>query len=230
MEAAPSSSLCARNEIRYQVEHALFQGILHPGDFIGTERDYSTIFGTSRMPVRDALKALQAQGLINVRVGKTGGIYVAEYNKQGLVNALGSQIHLLGCTPEEVFQAQGQLLAAAVELAIERITDKDIKIMERSLHHMEGAIDDDEEFMCETVKNLLHIAEIAGNSILLFQIEALFAFIIEHHHPYDARSSGKSVIRHHNKLLELIKRNDSPGARRHIIEYTSWISTLRKTI
>ncbi|HZU16950.1 MAG TPA: GntR family transcriptional regulator, partial [Candidatus Dormibacteraeota bacterium] len=61
------------NEVVAQIREAIFSGRYQPGDRLPTERELSRQFGVSRVTVRDALRALEAAGLIEVRVGGQGG-------------------------------------------------------------------------------------------------------------------------------------------------------------
>ena len=56
-------------QIVAQVRDALFAKELRPGDFLGTERDLAHRFGVSRIVARDALRTLEAQGIVDIKVG-----------------------------------------------------------------------------------------------------------------------------------------------------------------
>ncbi len=55
------------DEIVNQFIDLLERGILKPGDRLPSERDMAKELGVSRLPLREALKALQAMGFINVQ-------------------------------------------------------------------------------------------------------------------------------------------------------------------
>ena len=57
-------------QVAAQIREAILDGRFGPGDSLPTERDLSTQFGVSRASVREALRALQAQGLITAE-GRT---------------------------------------------------------------------------------------------------------------------------------------------------------------
>jgi GntR family transcriptional regulator, transcriptional repressor for pyruvate dehydrogenase complex len=52
-------------QVTAQIKEAILDGSLAPGEPLPTERDLSAQFGVSRTTVREALRALQAQGLIS---------------------------------------------------------------------------------------------------------------------------------------------------------------------
>src|SRR5919198_570539 len=63
-------------EIVEQVKAAIREGRLAPGDQLPPERDLTQQLGVSRVSVRDALRMLEAHGLVEVRVGARGGAFV----------------------------------------------------------------------------------------------------------------------------------------------------------
>src|SRR5271157_902590 len=79
-----------------QVRNALFRGELKSGDFLGSENDLARYFEISRVPVRDAFQALQALGVIEVRVGANGGARIAVGDSSRFADALAVQLKLVG--------------------------------------------------------------------------------------------------------------------------------------
>ena len=94
--AGRSSSLSA--QIVNQVRDALFAKQLKPGDFLGTERIWPSA-GVSRIVARDALRTLEAMGMVEIRVGAGGGARIAKGNPLLFAEALAVQLDLTGVTP-----------------------------------------------------------------------------------------------------------------------------------
>ena len=78
----------ASQQIVGHISQWLYEGKLKPGDFLGSEDVLAERFGVSKLPVRDALRALQAVGLLDIRVGASGGIYVSAADTARFANAL----------------------------------------------------------------------------------------------------------------------------------------------
>src|SRR5258708_6490165 len=55
------------------VRDALFAKKLKPGDFLGTGKDLAARFAASRIVARDALRTLDAPGIVEIRMGTGGG-------------------------------------------------------------------------------------------------------------------------------------------------------------
>jgi len=114
-------------QIVEQVRAALFRGELKSGDLLGSETDLARTFGVSRVPVRDALKTLQAQGIVEVKMGARGGARIAAGDPSRFADALAVQLKLLGVGIEEMFDAQIALEATAAELAAKRRAQADLE-------------------------------------------------------------------------------------------------------
>ena len=62
--------------VALQIEAAIIEGKLPPGEKIPSERDLQNLFKTGRGVVREALRELKQKGLIETRRGGKGGTYV----------------------------------------------------------------------------------------------------------------------------------------------------------
>ena len=68
-----------------QIRDAILKGKLRPGDKLPTEMELVQRFEVSKQVLREALRALQYLGLIQIRKGINGGAFVAEVPEAGVV-------------------------------------------------------------------------------------------------------------------------------------------------
>src|ERR1700746_4195478 len=142
--AGRSSSLAA--QVGAEVRGALLSKRLRPGDFLGTEKDLAARFNASRIVARDALRTLEALGIVEIRMGKGGGARIAHGNPRLFAEALAVQLDLTGVSVAEIMDAQRAIETLGAELAAENATPQDIKKLRRLLREAEAAIDDFVEF------------------------------------------------------------------------------------
>src|SRR3954453_3792311 len=76
-----------------QVRQLIRQQQLNPGDRLPAERDLCERFGVSRVTVREALRVLEANGLVEIRVGARGGAFVTTPSSERLGARLAYLIH-----------------------------------------------------------------------------------------------------------------------------------------
>jgi GntR family transcriptional regulator, transcriptional repressor for pyruvate dehydrogenase complex len=114
-----------------QVKLMIAEGRLKSGDQLPPERELAEKFLVSRTSVREALRALESLGLVQIRPGE--GTFVREISMDALVEPLAlvmlSQHEALG----ELFEARRLLEPALAALAAARATPEEIQEMERIL-------------------------------------------------------------------------------------------------
>src|SRR6266478_3832240 len=122
----PGRSASLSAQIIGDVRDALFAKKLKPGDVLGTENEIAARFDASRIVARDALRTLEALGIVEIRMGKGGGARVAQGNPRLFAEALAVQLDLTGVTAAEIMDAQRAIETLGAELAAENATTADI--------------------------------------------------------------------------------------------------------
>src|SRR5579862_5393516 len=144
MFAGRSSSLSA--QIVADVRDSLFAKRLKPGDFLGTEKELAARFGTSRIVARDALRTLEALGIVEIRMGKGGGARIAHGNPRLFAEAMAVQLDLTGVSAAEIMDAQRAIETLGAELAAENATAADVARLRALLDEAEASIGDADVF------------------------------------------------------------------------------------
>jgi DNA-binding FadR family transcriptional regulator len=122
MGIEPIKSTRIYEEIVRQIKGMIGEGRLKSGDQLPPERDLAEKFIVSRTSVREALRALESVGLIEIRPGE--GTFVREVSVDALVEPLAlvlvSQREMIG----ELFEARRLLEPAIAGLAARRARDE----------------------------------------------------------------------------------------------------------
>ncbi|MFE7172357.1 FadR/GntR family transcriptional regulator [Streptomyces sp. NPDC057616] len=109
-----------------QIRLLLKEERLQPGDRLPSERELCVQFGVSRVTVREALRSLEASGLVEIRVGARGGAFVTAPSSQRVGEGLADLLSLSPLTATEVTEARLVFELGIVPLVVERATDEDI--------------------------------------------------------------------------------------------------------
>jgi GntR family transcriptional regulator, transcriptional repressor for pyruvate dehydrogenase complex len=88
---------------------------LKPGDRLPTERELMESFQCSKGSAREALKALEVEGLVSTRTGPTGGAYLNQAGTEPASRALRNYLHFQHLDGEQVYQLRKVI---EVELAV----------------------------------------------------------------------------------------------------------------
>ena len=114
-----------------QVRLLLREGKLAPGDRLPSERELCERFGVSRVTVREALRVLEAGGLVDIRVGARGGAFVTSPDPTKLGEGLADLIHLSQLTAANVTEARSIVELGIVPLVVGRATEEDLEALTR---------------------------------------------------------------------------------------------------
>lgn len=213
----------ASTEVIAQIRKAIFAGRYQPGDRLPPERQMAHQFAVSRVTVRDALRALEAGGLIEVRVGGQGGPYVSRPNVSQLSASLGTHLLLQGITFGELAEARLALETTAARLAAQKATSEDLvklqdSIESRNASTAHGTADTSVDFhyaLVSAAHNRALLALFMATTGLLRD-----AFYELHAEQPDMVESARIT---HRLLYEVIARRDGDEAvrlmRDHLYEF-----------
>jgi GntR family transcriptional regulator, transcriptional repressor for pyruvate dehydrogenase complex len=122
----PVSVTRASSAIVEQIRSAILGGRLKQGERLPPERELAAQFGVSRVTVRDALRALEATGLVEIRVGARGGAFVSAPSGSFVGQAMSDLMAMSVVSPEDVVEARLVVELGIVTLACARATDEDL--------------------------------------------------------------------------------------------------------
>jgi DNA-binding FadR family transcriptional regulator len=220
----PIRPIRASSDVIAQIRAAIFSGRYRPGDRLPTERELAQQFQVSRVTVRDALRALEASGLIRVKVGGQGGPYVAEPDIALLSDSLGTHLQLRGTTFRELAEARLALETTAARLAAERATDEDLEALEAAIH---GPIRASYDAAATSLDFHTALVKAAHNGALLTMFVATRALIQEAFDTLHARQPdmAEAARKAHSELYQAIARRDAEGAvrimRDHLYDFAA---------
>lgn len=195
----------AHDEAYAHILSALRLGRLRAGERLIPETIASEI-GTSRMPVREALRRLAAEGLVTMRA-----------NRGFTVNALNLQ------DMREVFEMRAVLEGLAVRLAVPRLGPAELRQLERRLNVMEERAEPGLDWT--TAHRAFHEALCAHSASprLMRQIASLHAVVEPHMRVWDAMPDRHVGTReHHQRLLDVLRDGDPKACedamRQHVLD------------
>lgn len=178
---------------------------LTPGDRIN-EKQLTEHFGVSRTPLREALKVLSKEGLIQLNVNR--GAIVAPVTLSDL---------------QEVFPVLAALEGVAGELACEKITDQEIKAIRRAHALMEQAYRDGDLNTYFKYNQDIHarILDAADNPTLATHHRSLYGRVKRARFLANLSDERwKSAMKEHAEILSALEARDgaelSAILRRHL--------------
>jgi DNA-binding FadR family transcriptional regulator len=222
MAFTPVRAVRASSDVIAQLREAIFSGQYKPGDRLPTEREMARQFGVSRVTVRDALRALEAAGLVQVRVGGQGGPYVAEPDVAQLAESLNTHMHMRGTSFRDLAEARLALETTASRLASERATEEDLARLREAI---DGPIAPSAGPAALSLDFHTTLVRAAHNDALLAMFMATRSLIQEAFDTLHARQPDMAIAAReaHTRLYDAIARRDGDTATRimrdHLYEF-----------
>jgi GntR family transcriptional repressor for pyruvate dehydrogenase complex len=218
---APVKRRRAFEDIIVQIENAIHEGRLTVGDRLPPERELAEIFQVSRASVREALRVLEAFGVLSARRGTgadSGSILSAE-NESPLSGLLRLYASLLQMPMEDLLDVRVALEMLTARRAAERAVPEDIERLTALIGSMESSTRP-EEFLTLDTEFHVTLARASGNSVAPLIMGALRDAIA--HQMLLAfkalEESGKwasergSLSRDHARLLQTVASKDPDAA------------------
>ncbi|MCA1645071.1 MAG: FCD domain-containing protein [Chloroflexi bacterium] len=209
----------ASEDVVAQILGAFFTGGLKPGEWIGTEAELAERFTVSRVTIRDAVSALAARGLIEVRVGARGGLRIASSDPDRLIDAFSIQLRLMGLSRDELLEAMLAIEPVTAALAAERATDAQIAALGALVEQSRGVFDDPVQFAQLAVGFHQALADMSGNRALRASLGALRSTQLEYMGPPTTRPLAERVARLHTSILRAIAARDPELARERMVDH-----------
>ncbi len=205
-----------------QIKILLREGRLSPGDRLPSERELCQRFGVSRVTVREALRVLEAGGLVEIRVGARGGAFLTSPTTERLGEGLADLLKLSALTASEVTEARMVFEIGILPQAVQRANDEDVAALFAMVEEAQAALDDDSYSMGMSAAFHVRVATCTHNPAVEMLVRSfhgpLLMSLREAH--VAAPVMGHRGTDEHLQIAQAIERRDADEAvwimRRHL--------------
>jgi GntR family transcriptional regulator, transcriptional repressor for pyruvate dehydrogenase complex len=214
-DAAPAGAwqrirpLRASDAVVRQFRQALFEGRLSAGDPVGSEQQLALQFGVSRSTIRDALRALEAAGLVEVRTGAKGGVRIAQGDPNRFADGLAVQLKLVGLDVGDALAAQMGLEWVAAELAATKATPADLASLSTLLDEADALVDAGPAFTDAAAAFHEALARASHNWAIVTSLRAISELLRELHVRNTTPDRARRVMRIHREIFAAISGRDA---------------------
>ena len=205
-------------EVVSQVHDLLREGRFKPGDQLPSERELAETFKVSRTSVREAIRALEAQGLIVSRTG--AGNFIAELPVESLVAPLASLLLEEKDALADIFEVRKLIEPHIASLAAERATKSDIERMRKILEKQKEAVVRGETGVEADAELHFAIASATQNQALEKLVSGLME-ILSHSREESLQTQDrrKASIDSHRRILAAIEAHDKIKASEAMLKH-----------
>ncbi len=225
-------------QVTEQLVDRIRDGGYAEGDRLPAERELARQFGVSRIVVREALRKLSEQGLVEIRPGV--GTFVTSLDTTVTVRLLSRYIRQSRLDPVHLFEVRRLLEPAMAAQAAQRADAPAIEAMRANLQRSQKAVerlgDESEQAEAFAWADLeFHelMAEATGNPLYVVLLYPLLDNLI------GLRRSGlliqgtaRQALEDHHRIHERIAAGDSTGAHSamldHLTAVEAWVEMSRQ--
>ena len=212
------------HNIVQQLIDLIMNGSIGPGEKLPSEKQLMELFGVGRSSLREAIRALIALGLVEIRVPE--GTFVSDELGGFFTKQLALKSKISFDNISELVEARISIEVSIAELAAKKATSADYKRLDEILATMRRA-QDNEQFLQADLQFHTVLAEVAQNSFMLHVMNILRDITREWiYKVIQLDNSKESATFQHEKIVEAIHNNDVDGAGQAMMEHLHSVSEL----
>ncbi|GAA1267940.1 FadR/GntR family transcriptional regulator [Pseudonocardia aurantiaca] len=204
-----------------QIRDLIRQGRLVPGSRLPAERELCDRFGVSRVTVREALRVLEASGLVDIRIGVRGGPVVTAPSTDRVGEGITDLVTMSVFSAVDVTEARRVLELGVIPLACERADAADLAALTEVCDRTQEALEQgtyradlSSEFHC-LLADATHNKAI---SMLARSLREPMAMSLD-----EARTAapimGAKGLQEHRDLIEAIRAGEADAARSIMVDH-----------
>jgi GntR family transcriptional regulator, transcriptional repressor for pyruvate dehydrogenase complex len=187
----------------------IHRGDLGPGDRLPAERDLAERLGVARFSLREAIKALQEDGYVEVRRGAHGGTFVTELRRP--VETWRARMREEPGEIDDIFDFRITLESNCARLAAARRTQADLGRLRSAIRRL-GDTEDRASFRLADSEFHNGLAHTAGNARLERAIRAVRGELFSPHDLLEFVEPVEENKRDHQLIYEAVRDRDPDAA------------------
>ena len=211
-----------------QIQGAILNGKLMPGTKLPPERELKDMFNTSRGTLREALRVLEQKGLIEIKLGVSGGAIVKHIGTDPIVESLALLIRSGGVSLEHLAEFRIKIEGSLMELAASRATKKDIKELETLFNQAKACYEknDWENFLKTDERMHTYIGTMTRNPVFQFVQKSIHDNIHRYYAEYLPMNKERTLenLTDFEKIIDAMKVNDAKTASAIIMDHVKRFS------
>ena len=226
LDIKPIEKLVLIDHIIETIGKLIASGKLKPGDMVPSERTLSNLLKVSRNSIRQALKALDVLGVLDINPGSRTYLNTSISNL--LINPMKFMTLLHDLKTKELFQTRKIIEVELTKLAAVNATEENLKEMLEFLNKANVQINNKNKYLQYEMGFHESVFKASGNRILTALMASINNLLLE--------SRKKSVkyfpdltlsLKQHEEIYYSIRDNDPEKAGKLMLEH---LSLVEKTI
>jgi GntR family transcriptional repressor for pyruvate dehydrogenase complex len=203
----------AYEQIAEQIRERIFAQHLLLSDRLPTERELAVQFGVSRVVVREAIRTLELNGLLTVKKGRSGGIFVAQDYERPISDSIVNLLAGGGASLENLFEVRQIIEPFAAARAAELGSDEDFERLSAALDEAQREHALGNSIRAHNIEFHRLVIRMSGNPILSMVGETVLLLLSERIKHITSPETSESALGSHRKILAALKQRQHVKAR-----------------
>lgn len=203
------------NVIADDLLHWIARDRLHPGDRLPNEKTLMEHYGCSKGTVREALRALEVQGLVKMQTGPNGGAVIQPVSFEAATRQLRTFLHFQSLDFEHVYELRHSLEVSLALSVTGHLDAGQLARLERNIAECADAMARDDRPAVRLAELAFHdiLSDNSPNPLLAFMcrfLNGLLRDLVEYRSDRldEHNAFGHSNIESHRRLVAAFREND----------------------
>jgi GntR family transcriptional repressor for pyruvate dehydrogenase complex len=227
MDLKPIKARRIYEEIVEQIKQLMAGGKLKPGDKLLSERELAEQLQVSRASVREAIRALEMMGFMEIRPGD--GTFIRNTNADDIIMPLAMFLAVEKSSLLEMFEIRRIFETSTAGLAAERASEEEVLQIKTSLEKMKESFNAKDSEKGEEYDAAFHygIAEATHNGLLIRLFRTISeefsrAISVARRQLYLGEENPQKILDQHFRIYEAIKNHNPELASQCMLEHLTY--------
>lgn len=209
-----------------RIKEAMLSKELQKGDYLPSETELTRSLGVGKTSVREAIKMLEAMGIVEVRQGH--GTFIRQEPSEDSIGPLVFQLILQQATNENLHELRAVFEPAYTELAMEKATDADLSDLQDNLRSFQKKIESGTQTADDDLAFHKRVLECTRNPFVV-QIGVTMHQLFRSSISKNMESIADVALRDHAVILKAFKKKDKTALREAVLKsFEGWKSGLNE--
>jgi GntR family transcriptional repressor for pyruvate dehydrogenase complex len=203
-------------EVLSRLSERILSGGFDPDGVLPPEGALAQSFGVSRTVIREAMRTLRSQGLVEVSQGRAPRVKPAD--ARTVIASLDLLLRRGAGTLLHLVEARRPLEGEIAALAADRATSDHLAGLEAAIDQLVAAGTQAQRVEADVQFHRV-LAESTGNPVFGLLLETLAGLLRESRRQTIAQSGVEMALAGHRAVLEAVRRKDAASARQAMLEH-----------
>ena len=204
------------DQIADLIQKKILEDNLAVGTGLPSEIEMAQEFQVSRSVIREALRILEISGLVNIKKGPTGGIFVSNGYHAPIIRSLNNLITLGEVTVDHLFDARLLIEPHIAEEATKHASNEALKKIQALFEDSDSHYEDAVRLKQNNLEFHLLLARASGNPVLAIMLESVIELLIELSLDFTDLALERKFLKIHKDIFKVLSKRKATEVSRLI--------------